>query len=177
MTKRHEDYEVEILDGHGKPIAVKRRKDIDKTKDILHVVYIFVVTPEGKLILSRIPRDPTKKNLFAGKLGVTVATIIRHEEKHRDAAKRAAKRELGLKKPDLTFLGETLEIITGVPKRLIAAYVCTASEKDIKPNRELSDELIAVTGKELDRLIEKRKELAPTLLVFWDKYNASIDEL
>ncbi len=177
MTKRHDSFDVEILDTHGKPVAIKRRQDVDKTKDILHVVYVFVVTPEGKLVLSRIPRDPTKNNVFAGKLGVTVASIIRHEEKHREAAKRAVKRELGLKKPDLTFLGETLESFSGIPKRLVAAYLCTAEEKDLKPNRELTDEIIAVSGKELDRLLEKRKELAPTLLVFWDRYNESMDEL
>lgn len=175
MTKRHENYNVDILNPSGLPIGVKRRKDVDKTKDILHVVYVFIVTPEGKLVLSRIPRDPAKKNLFAGKLGVTVASIIRHGETHDVAAKRAVKRELGITKPDLAYLGETLESFSGTPKRLIAAYACTAKESQLHPDPAFTDELVALSSRELDRLVEKRKELAPTLLVFWDRYSEEIE--
>jgi len=177
MPKRHENYEVDVLDTHGKVIAIKRRKDIDRQKDVLHLVYVFVVTPEGELLLSRIPKTTSKHPLFANKLGVTVATIVRHNEAHKDAAIRAMKRELGVKKPDLTFLGETLETFPGIPKRLIAAYVCTAAKEQLKPKTELTGEIVSVTGNDLDRLMRKRKELAPTLLVFWDRYAESMDDL
>lgn len=171
----HGEYEIEILDNHGRVIGTKRRQDVDKTKDILHVVYIFVVTPDGKLILSRIPRNPAKKNLFPGKLGVTVATIVRSGEAHEDAAKRAVAKELGVEGADVTFLGETLESFTGIPKRLVAAYVCTLDEASIKPNSEDVEELVPVTHEELKRLLDKPNNLAPTLLVFWDRYNESFD--
>lgn len=177
MTKRHENYEVDILDIHGKLIAIKPRKDIDREKDILHLVYVFVITPEGKLLLSRIPKVTSKHPLFANKLGVTVATIVRHNEAHLKAAKRAMRRELGVNKPDLTFLGETLESFPGIPKRLIAAYMCTASQEELRPKSELTGEIVPVSGKDLEALMRKRKELAPTLLVFWDRYADSMDDL
>lgn len=171
--KPHGDHEVDILDDHGNVIRVKPRKDVDKTRDILHVVYSFVVTPEGKLILSRIPRDPAKNNLFPGKLAVTAATILRHNEHHLDAAKRSLAKEVGIAEPDLQFLGETMESFHNIPKRLISAYICTATEDELKPNPEDVEELIPVTRAELERLLDKN-ELAPTLLTLWDRYSEDL---
>jgi isopentenyldiphosphate isomerase len=171
--KLYGDHEVDIFDDHGNVIGVKARKDVDKPRDILHVVYSFVVTPEGKLILSRIPRDPAKKNLFPGKLGVTVATILRHNEHHLDAAKRSLAKEVGITEPDLQFLGETMEAFHNSPKRLISAYICTAAESDLKPNPEDVEELLPVTRTELEDLLD-RNEFAPTLLTLWDRYSGEL---
>ena len=171
--KLYGDHEVDILDDHGNVIGVKAHKDVDKSREILHVVYSFVVTPDGRLLLSRIPRDPAKKNLFPGKLGVTVATVLRHDEHHLDAAKRSLAKEIGITNPDLQFLGETMEAFHNCPKRLISAYICTANESDIKPNLEDVEQLIPVTRAELEELLD-RNEFAPTLLTLWDRYSEEL---
>ncbi len=174
--KKHGDYRVEILDTHGRLVTTKRRADVDKTRDALHVVYIFVVTPEGKLLLSRIPSDPTKKNLFPGKLSVTVATIVRAGETHLRAAKRALRHELRAMPADLTFLGETLENFAGLPKRLVATYMGTLNEMSIVPNTEHVEAIVPVSRKELEELFNKPGAIAPTLSLFWGRHAESFDE-
>lgn len=93
------DYAVDVLDATGQIIGQKPRYKIDKRVDIFHGVHVILLTPEGNIVLSRIPQREDLPNLYAGLLGTTMAAVRRHDELAEEAAKRNLSKELLLEDP------------------------------------------------------------------------------
>lgn len=165
----HSAYFVDILDGSGKVVGKKLRRDIDKLKDIHHSIHVLLVTPKGELILGVIPAREDLPNLYPRKLGSTVATIRRSGETADKAALRALARELFIEEGEIRRLGEKM---FKLPERLnlITAYYIVA---DPPPSYSVLDidTLAVVTANEFRSLVQsKPDELAPTLLEIWKEF-------
>src|SRR5688572_21475881 len=104
----HSAHQVDILDKQGRVVGQKLRRDIDKLNDIHHSVHVFLITPQGELVLSAIPAREDLPNLYPRKLGTTVATIRRSGETAQQAAVRSLARELFIDKAPVNLLGEKM---------------------------------------------------------------------
>lgn len=162
------NYLVDLLDQTGKIAGQKKRKDIVKGSDIYHAVYVFAVTPEDSLLVSKIAQRSDLPNLHAGSYGATAATIRRSGETAEDAAVRAVRDELfSMCTPEL--IEESFEKIDNT-YRLVGMYQITTNMPD-KYSTEDIDELVEYTKTELESLInDKARKTTQTLRRFIDYF-------
>lgn len=118
----HKDYLVDVLDERGKIVGQKRRGDIDKQRDRVHAVHVLMLTPARELVLSLIPERRDLPNVYARRLGATVAAIRRHDETALQAAVRALDRELFVRGARPEFLGEGMLDLPENYRMLMSAY-------------------------------------------------------
>lgn len=167
----HEDHLVDLVDSHGQIVSQKPRKNIDKATDLYHGVYVLLVTPDKKLVLSVIPRREDLPNMHSGKLGVTAATIRRRGEDSKAAARRVLQKEVGIELSELVHLGDVYtETLDSAPRYISAYSVVHEMPRDY--NRQDIERLEAMGSDELEHRIDHEPQLlAPTLRLIWSEYN------
>lgn len=167
---QHDFYPVDILDSKGNIVGQKRRIDIDKSKDIFHSTHVLLVTPKGEVVMSIIPLREDLPNVYAGKLGTTVATIRRSGETPLEAATRSVSRELFIDKMPLVLLGEALEPLPPKPLNLFTVY-CGVSEVPESYSLLDIDGLIVMAPREIDTMLESEPEsFAYSFIKIWELY-------
>lgn len=174
METAHADYAIDIVDEHGTPIRQKPRKEVDKTTDLYHGVYVLVVTPAKELVLSVIPARDDLPNLYANKLGITVATIRRHGETKDAAAARVLATEIHCDQSGLHHIGDTLAALPDGRKTYLSLYYivsgipATYSQQDIKT-------IVAMDADALDsKLASEPEATTPTLQFVWQTYRQQL---
>jgi len=173
-AKRHDDYLVNILDSTGKIIGQKKRAEIDKLHDIYHGVFIFLITPLGELIITKIPSRKDLPNLYAGKFGVPVATIRRSHETSLDAAKRALKRELYIDATP-TFIGEGMRTFPDGSTTYATSYYLVVEDVPEKFSAVDIGAPKATSAHELIKdLVLHPDRYAPTLKEAWLEWHARL---
>ncbi|MEK7665453.1 MAG: NUDIX domain-containing protein [Patescibacteria group bacterium] len=170
MLSSHEEFYVELLNERGEVVGTKKRKDVDKRMDFLHGVYVLVFSKDKKLVLCRIPQAAKQKKLYAGRLGATAATIVRHREPLEVAARRVLATELFIDYADLAMLGEKMECYEDEVRRLVAVFYCTHKEP-VMQNPQEQDELVELTRKEVEHLIKSDPaKFSLPFLSLWEAY-------
>ncbi len=148
----------------------KRRKDIDKSRDIYHAVFVLVITLAKEVVLSRIPARADLPNLYAERLGATVATIRRHNETAVEAARRALAREIHYEDSAPQYLGSQFLTLADGHKTFASAYYLVSEAPTTFSGTDIAG-LTLVTAGELDDGIPARPErFAPTLEAIWRLY-------
>lgn len=166
----HEDHLVDLVDPEGHIVSQKLRKDVDKATDLYHGIYVLLITPDKKVVLSAIPHREDLPNLHSGKLGVTAATIRRHGEDREAAVRRVLQKEVGVEGSLATHLGDAYTGTADSQPKYISAYYVV---HDIPQNYSHEDiaQLEVMSVEELESKIRQESQLlTPTLHLIWTKY-------
>lgn len=165
---------VVIVNENGKVIGSKLRVEVDKKTDILFTVYVFVFTKDKKLLLSVIPENPINTNLFVGKYGITVATLLREGETKEKAATRGLKKELLLE--DIPqYVGEAFFLLSENVKRKVAVYTYVLNELPLDFNRKDIAELKVVKNDELEKMLQVDKNrFADTFFAVYNHFQKKL---
>lgn len=160
---------VDLLDDQGNAVGTKPYAEVDRRVDALHCAQILFVDNEQAIALTTLPA----RSAWVGRLGVTISTIVRHEEAVEVAANRCCKNELGIEPGNLRYLGETFEVFEGGIKRLISHYACVWHEPIVLAPE--NGELVLMTKSDfLQRIATDRAQFAPPFLALWDRYHNDI---
>ena len=154
---------VNIYSEQGKVLETKEKSQIDKEKDILKCVYVFVKNLKGDVFLSVIPE---RAGMYVGKYGVSSAGIVRSAEDIQKAAHRTVGKEFGIR-PRLQMLGTDFYDFNGV-KRFITAFACAADK--VFPNPEDVAGGDFVPKEKIEDMLSDQEKFAPTFLALWEKY-------
>ena len=166
----HNMHLVDILDERGAVVGTKRRIDIRKPQDIYHTVHILLVTPRGEIVVSTIPVREDLPNLYAGKIGTTVATIRRTEETAFQAGQRAVSRELFIDHMPLNQVGERIYHLGDSRTNLITLFYGVAEAPESYSLLDI-DSLIVLSPREIDLMIEHSPDdVADSLAAVWHDY-------
>ncbi|HYE59664.1 MAG TPA: hypothetical protein VEA18_00565 [Candidatus Kapabacteria bacterium] len=155
----HGEYMIDLLNEEGIVVGQKKRKDINREKDILHSVYIVLFTTKKECLLSIVPTA----TIYGGMLGVTSATFVRQGETSLEAATRSLRNDFGFTEVPLTFLGEKMHTFTGNIRRLSGIYygfISALNNKDLK--RFTRDSLV--------KEITKGGDFAPSFKTIYLEY-------
>lgn len=164
-------YDVDLLDKDGKIVGKKQRYQIQKPQDIYHTTHIILITPRGELVLSTIPVREDLPNLYARKIGTTVATIRRSGETALEAAQRSMSRELFIDEMPLTEVGEQMFHHAGGHTNFVTFYYGIAEPPESFSVLDI-ESLVVMTPHQLKDIIENEpEELAASLIDIWDAYN------
>lgn len=170
----HGAYFVDIFDQHGHLAGQKRRRDIDKSKDIYHTIYIFLITPEGEVVLAHIPEREDLPNMYAGQIGASVATIRRHDESTIRAAQRAAARELFIDDAEVHELGEEMLVLDDGHRTLASVFYLVSEPPETFSKTDLAGFEVMTPAKVSRELQEHPEKFAPTMQNLWQKYVKSL---
>jgi hypothetical protein len=170
----HGRYQVDLVDENGVVVGGKQRREIDKTHDTYHSVFTGLVSPMGEVILCRIPYRDDLPNLYAGLLGIPVATIRRSRESPMAAAQRSVARELYIDDAEVIPLGGGLLELPNNIQTYASVYYLVANMPETFSSTDIA-ELVTISPRDLRQRIEgHREEFAPTLLAVWDKFQARL---
>lgn len=170
----HNVHLVDILNEQGVVVGNKRRIDIRKPHDIYHTIHVVLITPRGEVVASTIPVREDLPNLYAGKIGTTVATIRRTGETAFEAGQRAVSRELFIDKMPLNLLGERMYSLPSQRHNFMTTYYGVAEVPESYSLLDI-DGLIVMTPREIDRLIkEEPDEIADSLIAVWQDYRTKL---
>jgi len=170
----HGAHLVDVLDKTGAIISSKRRSDVDKSVDIYHGVYIFLITPRGEVVLSTIPVREDLPNLYAQRLGAPAATIRRSGETAEEAADRCATRELFIDQLPLKLVGEKMYHLSS-DRYVYASVFCAIAEAPLNYSLIDIESFLVVTPREIDAMIEHHPEkIAETFIAFWHDYRKKL---
>jgi hypothetical protein len=170
----HAAHLVDILSTEGEVVGTKPRRDIDKTKDIYHVIFVLLITPKGELVLSMIPPREDLPNLYARKMGATIATIRRSNETPAQAARRGVQRELFIDRAKIRLLGQQMIQTPGSPQSLVTVFYMVGEPPATYSVIDI-DTLVVVTPQQLRGLmLNHPNEIAPTLKATWDLYGSKL---
>ena len=86
---------IGIYDENKNLISIKQRSQVDKKQDILKTVVLILFNNKDEVFMIKTKDTAWKKEKWGG----SCATLIRHNEKPEQAAKRVLKRELNLEIP------------------------------------------------------------------------------
>ncbi len=166
----HGTHHVDLVDENGLVVGTKLRRDINKHRDVYHVVYTVLVTPVGQVVLARIPTRTDLPNLYTGKLGVPAATIRRSGEAPMTAAKRSVERELFIDDAKLVPVGGGLFVLEDGRQTYVSVYYLVANAPETFSSTDI-DELVTITPRGLrERLESQPDDFAPTMRLLWDRY-------
>ncbi len=174
MEREHASQLVDLVDESGVVVGNKPRKAINKQVDLYHSVFVLLVTPDKKLVLSQIPRRDDLPNLYAGKLGSTIATIRRQGETAVTAAHRAAAAELFCHHPQLHHLGDQYQAFADGHRTYTSVYYYMG---DPAPSFSATDirSLVAMTADELEAQIRHDAgQFAPTFAAIWSRHRRQL---
>lgn len=170
----HAAHLVDILNADGEIIGQKPRREIDKSADIYHVVFVLLVTPKGELVLGVIPAREDLPNIYSRQMGTTIATIRRTDETAAQAARRGVQRELFIDKADIHLLGEQMIYTIDGLRTYATAYYMIGNPPASYSVIDI-DTLVVVTPQQLRNLIMNHPdEIAPTLKIVWDLFGAKL---
>lgn len=165
----HGSYKVDLVDENGVVVGAKPRRDIDKAHDVYHTIYVLLVTPEGELVLSRIPERRDLPNLYAGQLGAAAATIRRSGESPMTAARRAVARELYIDDAAVVPVGGGL-FKTDDRQTYVSVYYVVASAPEVYSATDIAD-VVTISPRAFREMVEHSpSDLAPNLLELWNRY-------
>ena len=165
----HGSHKVDLVDENGHVVGVKSRRDIDKKHDTYHTVYVLLVTPEGELVLSRIPERKDLPNLYAGQLGAAAATIRRSGESPMAAARRAVARELYIDDAAVVPVGGGLFKTDG-RQTYVSVYYVVARAPEVYSATDIAG-LVTISPRAFREIIEHSPDdLAPNLYELWERY-------
>lgn len=171
----HEVQEVDLVNEVGTVVGAKQRREIQKQVDLYHTVFTMLITPEGEILLSKIPERHDLPNIYPGLLGATVATIRRHGEAADEASVRSLKNELQLENVTPAKIGEGYQQLPNGVRKYMSVY-CVVSPKPSAFSRQDIETLYLFTYDELAHKLETHSELfAPTFVAIWDKYRRGLD--
>ena len=163
-------YPVDILDEAGKIIGSKPRYLIKKPEDMYHTTHIILITPRGELVMSTIPVREDLPNLYARKIGTTVATIRRTGETAMEAAQRSMSRELFIDEMPLTKVGERMFHHAGGHTNFVTLYYGIAEPPESFSVLDI-ESLVVITPRQFKQIVENApEELAVSLLDIWNAY-------
>ncbi len=162
----HGDYQIDILDANGLEIGRKLRRDVDKRNDIFSSVYVLVISQKGTCFLAALTTD----SLFPSKLGLSVGSIVRHDETPDEAAIRALKGELDLDALPVKLGNHMVTLDIGARRSASAYYVIADIELPEEGFRHVQLD-------KMDELLERRSILADTLVWFWTEYGNTLKRL
>lgn len=163
---QHHEFQIHILDETGARIGSKARKDIKKSKDIVHCVDIFLKR-NGKILLARIPDADL---LYPGTLASTSATMLRVDEEPIQAAMRALKKELGIEHAKFKELGELFLTFKDGIKRKKTSFLAITDDP-INANPDDVSEIIEMSPDEINQKLETHSDMfAPTFSELWAHY-------
>ena len=168
---QHDFYPVDLLDQEGHVIGSKPRREVDKLTDIIHAIHILLVTPLGEVVMSIIPVREDLPNVYAGKLGTTVATVKRSNETNDEGAARAISRELFIDEMPLTKVAT--KFYTHMPPKPASKFSVYYGISDVPESYSIVDidGLIVMTPKEIDEQIESDPHsFAYSFLKIWKDY-------
>jgi hypothetical protein len=171
MSMRHADYLIDLVDRQGKVAGQKQRKDIDKSTDLYHGIYVLVITPDRQLVVSKIPQRTDLPNLYANRLGVTVATMRRHGETAEEAARRALADEALIvgATPDPKG-NHMVDFPDGRTAYMSVFFLVHPVPQTINPIN--IQEIIPLSSAELKSLLNENSDsIAPTLAFICKSYN------
>jgi hypothetical protein len=170
----HASHLVDLVDETGMVAGTKPRQEINKETDLYHTVFVQLRTPDDKLVLSRIPARTDLPNLYAGLLGITVATIRRHGETADEASKRAIKNELYLENVPLNKIGETYLILPDGHRKYMTLYIGSHPVPEDFSRTDL-ESLHAFSRSELDAAISSDKsQFGLPFLAIWQAYGGQL---
>jgi len=170
----HAEHLVDLIDENGRTVGNKQRQEINKSVDLYHTVFVVLCTPDHKLILSKIPERTDLPNVYAGRLGATVATIRRHNETPDEAGIRAVNTELFIKTTQLKHLGDTYLILPDGHRNYMSVYKCTHTMPEDFSNKDI-ETLQAFSQGEFDNAIGTDKgKFSLTFLAIWQKYQENL---
>ena len=171
---QHDFYEVDLLDSKGNIIGHKPRNQIDKLADIFHTAHVLMITAQGEVILSIIPLREDLPNVYAEKLGTTVATIRRSGETAEQAAKRSVSRELFIEEMPLTLMGEGFFKVPPMKDNYLTAYYGISDPPESYSLLDI-DGLVVMPPKEIDAMIESDPDsLAASFIEIWKAYKEKL---
>ena len=168
---QHDFYPVDLLDREGNVIGSKPRREIDKLTDIIHAIHILLITLLGEVVMSIIPVREDLPNVYAGKLGTTVATIKRSSETDDAGASRAISRELFIDEMPLTKVAT--KFYSHMPPKPACKFSIYYGVSDVPESYSIIDidGLIVMTPKEIDDQIEQDPHsFAYSFLKIWKDY-------
>jgi isopentenyldiphosphate isomerase len=173
-TVKHEEQLVDLVNEAGIVVGVKKRRDIQKRKDLYHTVFTIFITPDRKILLSKIPVRRDFPTIYPGLLGATVATIKRHGESASEASIRSVQSELYLENSAPLKIGEGYRLLLDGHRKYMSVYCTLHPEPETFSKRDI-DTLHSFTHEELARELKAHPELfAPTFLAIWDSYGEQL---
>lgn len=167
---QHDFYNVDLLDDTGKVIGSKPRNRIDKLVDVFHTIHVMLITARGEVVLSIIPLREDLPNVYAEKLGTTVATIRRTGETAHEAGKRSVARELFIEDLPLTQVGEEFFKVPPMKDNLLTTFYGISDAPESYSLLDI-DGLIEMTPKDIDKMIKSDPDaFAASFLQIWKTY-------
>jgi hypothetical protein len=170
----HGDHLVDIVDRHGVPIATKPRRDIDKKVDLCHTIFVVLVTPEHRLLLSRIPSRDDLPNLYVGSLGATAATIRRHSETADEASRRVLQTELYLEGLELTKLGDFYQAFPDERHKFMSLYYGVHAAPTNYSHADIEELVLMALSGVGPAVAADESQFAPTFVALWDKFGSEL---
>lgn len=168
MVHVQEEVLVDIFDGEGTVIGQKKREEIEKDRDIVHTVYIFVFTPEKELWIATLSETAT---LYGGKFGSTAAGMVRHGEDALQAARRTLTYELGIESWAAVVLGTDVVTLSDGVVRMMSV-VSLVYDGWVENRDGTVTEMKEVDRYNLEQLLNDRFLFAPSFLAVWERYQA-----
>lgn len=170
----HANHLVDIVNQHGEPVGQKRRRDINKQVDVHHSVQTLLVTPDGKVVLTKILRRDDLPNIYADKLGLPVATIRRSSETADQAAMRSLSRELFIDGAEIFHLGDKFFTLSDGRQTYLSGYYLVGTPPQTFSKTDLGG-LVVLDPTEVHRDIQQQPErFAPTFVAFWQEFGEQL---
>ncbi len=165
---------VDLVDKDGSVIGVKKRRDIQKETDLYHTIFTILVTPDKRIVLSKVPDRKDLPNLCSGSLGCTVATIRRHEETSVEASLRSLENELYLRDVSSIKLGEYFQVLNDGHQKYMSVYYAVHPIPDDFSHTDI-ESLQLLTHNELTKALEEHPSLfSPSFRAVWEKYSKDL---
>ncbi len=171
----HEHFEVVLINEKGEIVGSKPRVEINKRKDLFWTVYIFLFDEDNNLGLSVISSDNNKlPNLYAGKFGITTASIVRKDEMIQDTATRSLRNELGLKNIALSHIGDTLDQIGEQSLRKMSVFAGKLKKNEMNINKHFVEDIKFVSLSDIQETLADNDAFAASFIYLWGKYKDQI---
>lgn len=167
---QHGEYVVHVYDADGNPVGSKPRKDVDRKKDIVHCIDVFVFDAEGSMVLGRIPEN---NEWVPRAWAPPAATMLRVGESAEAAAARTLQKELGITGEELHNLGEHFFVYDDGVKRWKTTFWIRTNEP-LHPNPEDVSELKSFTRAEIESAMPSDPAFHPILDSLWGIYGGNL---
>ena len=168
----HDEYNVQLCNEHGITTGYKVRRDVDKKRDTIHVVDIFVIGG-GKLLLAKIPTSP----IYTGLWGVSAVTLLRQHESVEEGALRCLESELEIIPTDVMLdpLGAKFFQYPDGVRRFRTTFYAETLRKVFVTDPKNASELRWFSRDDIDDMVDNAAiECSPPFLALWREYREKI---
>jgi hypothetical protein len=174
VVMKHGDFFIDLVDDKGRSVGKKLRRQVDKYSDLFNGVYVLMITPRGELVLGSITEREDLPNIYAHKLGVTVAAIRRSDETPVQAARRALKRELLMNKAEVHLLGEQLVEMVDHRRVYLSAFYLVCEPPSAYSTVDIDGLSPIYADRFREALTANPDRFAPTLQSLWEHYESDL---